>query len=127
MRLKAPTRSTVRPSMLLTQGLVDTCYSSDEKSRGPHLVVVAPHEAGGADKVDGEAEHVVHPGLGGHRPMVAAVLDGEADPPARAPQQRARKHPRHHCVRRVHRRCKAQHARRRPLAALPVLALLAPV
>ena len=49
-----------------------------------NLVVVPPHQTGPADQIIRHAERVVHPHLGRHRAVVAAVLDRQPDPrPAR--------------------------------------------
>ena len=47
-----------------------------------HLMMIPPHERGSANQVVSEAHGIVHNGVGGHGTMVAAMLDGEADPSA---------------------------------------------
>ena len=49
-------------------------------SPGACLMVVAPHQGGAADEVIRQPHQLVHPGLGRHGPMVAAVLHREANP-----------------------------------------------
>ncbi len=44
----------------------------------PHLVVVAPHERAAPRQVVGQAQRVVHPRVGAHGAVVAAVLDRQA-------------------------------------------------
>ena len=43
-------------------------------------MVVAPHEGGAANEVVRQPHQLVHPSLGRHCPMVAAVLHREANP-----------------------------------------------
>mmetsp|Transcript_38089 Transcript_38089/g.73033 ORF Transcript_38089/g.73033 Transcript_38089/m.73033 type:complete len:237 (-) Transcript_38089:173-883(-) len=59
--------------------------------------------------------------------MVTAVLDGETDPRPCYSQEGSAEDARHRGVHGVRKRCEAQHAPRRPLAAAAVLAVLGPI
>lgn len=52
----------------------------DMLATAPDLVVVAPHQRGATNEVVRHAKGVVHKGVRGHGTVVAAVLDGQADP-----------------------------------------------